>query len=528
MPRFRSLALLTVFSLLLTGCDPADLFLNDEDSAAMISDHREQRYDTEQVRTVIAKLQSVWNSDDEALVTDLKEQLLRASNEASAIFQRAEMQYYADWSNRDLSALHDQTLQDSFEVSEAVRWAFANASRKSKYAALFEPLTDPETVDYYLASNLSRVCSYARTDAINGNALLDDYYDTAYRTDDSIDDTNKACAELYLKTVQEDENSDLYYGYYARDYRPDDVSAAYQVICEEVVPLYQEVLDAVQADKRYGRLAKGEFAVTEPFETLRKYAANISPALGESAEKLTGESLYTVASGDNCYDGCYTVNFPQEQTAEIYFYQGGDFYDFSSAVHEFGHFHADWRDRTPTMLQKTCIDIAEIQSQGLEMMYTHFYDDIYGADAGYMELMQICNMLDSVVTGFAVGEFEREVIEHKDSYTAEDVENAYRRFRDENGFLMDLYQVTHLYEQPGYYISYGVSALAALQLYTEMLGSFEKGAALYQRIAEIPVYSGEYRLQRALRECGFRELFSEDSIHTAAESIRERVQKLAG
>ena len=526
MFRFRRLAFLTACSLLLTGCDPAELFLNEEDSAAMISDHKEQRYDTQKVRDTVTKLQSSWNSDNETLVKDLRDQLLKDSDEAAAIFHRAEMQYYADWNNKDLSALHDQTCQDCYEVTEAVRWAFANASRRSSYAELFEPLTDPDTVDYYLTSNLSRVCSYARSEALKNSELLDDYYDTAYRTDSSTDKTNAACAALYLQTVQEDENDDLYYDYYSRDYTPDEASSAFRAISEEIVPLYLKVIDSVQTDRRYDSLAKGKFAVSEPFETIRNYAAKISPEIGESAEKLVSGSLFTVASGENCYDGCYTVNFPQEQSARIYFYQGNDFYDFSSAVHEFGHFHADWRDTTPTMLQKTCIDIAEIQSQGLEMLYTHFYDDIYGSDAGYMELLQIYNMLDSVVTGFSVGEFEREVIEHKDSYTAEDVQKAFDRIREENGFLMELYQVTHLYEQPGYYISYGVSALAALQIYTEMLGSFEKGAELYEKIAELPVYSGDYQLQGALRKCGFRELFSADSVHAAAESIRGRVQEL--
>ena len=526
MSRLPRIAILTAVSLLLTGCDAAGLFGIPKDSDTVVSDHREQRYDTEQAAVLIADLQAAWNSDNEALVRSLKDQLLTASNEACAVFYRAEMQYYADWDSKDLAVLHDQTCQDCCEVNEMVRWAFANAAHKSCYADLFEPLINPDTADYYLKTNLSRVRSAARSDASGSSERLDEYYDAAYRTDTDSESTDAACAELYLQTLRDTDTSDLLYGFYARDYKPDDASAAGRVITAEIVPLYHEILDLVQSDKRYDSLADGSFAVEQPFDMLAKHAAAVSPALGESAEKLIGESLYTTVSGDNCYDGCYTVNFPQEQSARIYFYRGSDFYDFSSAVHEFGHFHADWRDRTPTMLQKTCIDIAEIQSQGLEMLYAHFYDDIYGKDAGYMELIQICNMLDSVVTGFGIGEFEREVMEHKESYSADDVLKAYDRIREENGFLMELYQVTHLYEQPGYYISYGVSALAALQIYSEMLGSFDKAAAMYERIAEIPVYSGEYRLQSALRKCGFRELFPADSVRAVAEGIKGRVAEL--
>ncbi len=527
MPRFRRFSLLAAAMLLLTGCDPADLFLTAEDSAAMISDHKEQRYDTDSVRTMVSELQSAWNSDDRETVRSLVDRLTGAVDDASAVFLKAEIGYYTDWNNKDRAALRDQTMQDYCETAEMVRWAFANGSRKSRYAELFEPLIQPENTDYYLANSLSRVCSGARSEANSSSERLDEYYQTAYSSESDSAQTNEACAALYLETVKALDTDDLLYEHYARDYTPNEASSAWQVIRSEIVPLYRSLYDSIRTDKRYNDLADKKFAVSKPFEVIQKHAAAISPQLAESAEKLLGESLYTVASGENCYDGSYTVNFPKERSARIYFYQGSDFYDFSSAVHEFGHFHGDWRDQTPTLLQKTCIDIAEIQSQGLEMLYTSFYDDIYGADAGYLELIQIFNMLDSVITGFSVGEFERDVMQHKDSYTAEDVQRIFGEYKDQTGFTLELYQVTHLYEQPGYYISYGVSALAALQIYTAMLQDFRKGTDLYEKIAEIPTFSGEYKLEKALRQCGFDDLFSADSIRSVAENLTARTQAIA-
>ncbi|MBQ3940461.1 MAG: hypothetical protein II723_05045 [Oscillospiraceae bacterium] len=526
MPKCRQLAALASAVLLLTGCDPADLFLSPEDSAAMISDHTAQRYRTEDARRLVTDLQAAWTTDDAEAVRSLTDRLIGAVDDASAVYLTAEMQYYADWNNKDLSALHDQTLQDFFEVSEMARWAFTNGLHKSQYKELFEPLADAENADYYLSTGLSRVCSAARSEATDSSARLDEYYQTAYGEDSDSETTDEACAALYLDTIGSMNTDDLRYGYYVRDYTPEDVSAAYREICKDIVPLYQTLRDSIESDSRYSSLSGKKYAVKEPFSEIRKYAAQISPRLAESAEKLTGESLCTVASGDSCYDGSYTVSFPKEQTARIYFYQGNDCFDFTGAVHEFGHFHADWHDRTPTLLQRTCIDLAEIQSQGLEMLYTHFYGDLYGKDAGYLEQFELLNMVDSVVTGFAVGEFEREVMQQKDTLTAEEVVGAFRRRKEETGFSLELGQVTHLYEQPGYYISYGVSALAALQIYAEMTENFEAGAALYEKIAETPALSGEHRLMRTLNACGFDNPFSADSIHAVSEHLAERIRQL--
>ena len=522
----RQVIVLLSAALLLNGCDPADLFLSPEDSAQMTFDHKDQRYDTEQVRVMISELQSVWNSDREDTVSSLIDGLTAAADDAAAVFHRAEMQYYADWENKDLSDLHDQTKQDYYEVVRMVNWAFANGSRKSRYAELFKSLLNSDDTDYYLANSLSRVSSNARSEANRSGERLDDYYDTVYRTDSTVSESNDACAKLYLATLEEYDTSDYLYPYYSRDYTASDVSAAYQEILRSFVPVYDAVQNTVQSDSRYEQLAAGRFAVEKPFDVIGTYAAGISPQLDVSIRKLLDESLYTVATGSKCYDGCYTVNFPRERSARIYLFQAGDYYDFCSAVHEFGHFHSDWRDTTPSLLQETCVDIAEIQSQGLEMLFTHYYDEIYGSDAAFLELIQIYNMLDSVVTGFSVGEFEKEVMQHKEEYSAEDVRNTFEQYRSKSGFPMELYQITHLYEQPGYYISYGVSALAALQIYVSMLSDFALGSDLYEKISEVPTFSGEYQLRGALKQCGFPDVFSPETMQAVAESILARVDAL--
>lgn len=519
-------ALLTASAVLLSGCELTDL-LHGESSETGLSDHSAQRYSVDRVRDRVTQLQEIWRSDDKRAETEQAvSDLVTAVDDASAVYLRAEMQYYADWDSDDLTALHTETAEDYYAVAAIVGWAMAHGAAKSRFPELFEPYCDPEWSDYYLSNTLTRVISDARADSESNHALLDEYYATARDDALSESETNEACAKLYLETLDTYDTSHYLYDQYARDYTVEDTAAVYREVVSDVVPIYTALTERVKNDPRAAAV-KAERREENPFETVNRYAAQVSPALAESAEKLLSEQLYTFASGDSCYDGSYTVNMPHEQRAMIYLYRANDFYDFISGVHEFGHFHADWRDPTPTLLQKTCIDVAEIQSQGLEMIYTHFYPEIFGDSASYLELAELLNIVDSVVSGFAIGEFEYEVMQRGEQCTADDVLSIYDRISGECGLEIELYQISHLFENPGYYVSYGASALAALEIYTAMQTDFRQGADLYQKIASISSFTGEYRLREALAEVGMTDIFSAECIPQMIGALENRIEALS-
>lgn len=522
----KSFALLTASALLLTACDVSDLF-SQEESVNQTADHSDQRYAVGPVKEQIGQLQDNWKTDGkEAEVQALIDRLLKAANDSYAVYLRAEMQYYADWDSTDLTALHTETAEDYYVVSDAVSWAMTQGAAKSAYAELFQPYADEDNKDYFLSQSLSRVISNARSSAGADSALLDDYYSTAYDEELSEAETNEACAQLYLDAIESYDTSKYLYDYYGRDYTVEDASGVYHEIVESLVPVFEALGDRLQNDPRSKKLSS-DFSVTEPFDTIRQYAPQISDKLSESIELLTTEKLYTVGTGDSCYDGSYTVSLPGEQRAIMYLYRGGGFYDFITSVHEFGHFHADWRDQTPIICQQVNLDLAEVQSQGLELLFTHFYPDIFGSDAEYLELSALYNIIDSVVSGFAVGEFEYEVMQRGSKCKPKDVLEIYDRIHDECGLGIELYQISHLFEQPGYYVSYGVSALAALQIYTAMQQDFRAAAEQYERIAAIPSMSGEYSFREALEKAGFSDIFAEDCIEKVIAVLDDRSEQLA-
>ena len=111
---------------------------------------------------------------------------------------------------------------------------------------------------------------------------------------------------------------------------------------------------------------------------------------------------YYTASGDDSYDVSMTVSLPNEHSALMYTHLNGTYEDLITVTHEFGHYHSDRTDDTPIYLQVNCSDLAEAQSQSMELLFTTYYKDIFGKDAAMMEQIALCNALRGVTTGIGI------------------------------------------------------------------------------------------------------------------------------
>ena len=525
----RLIALLSAAVLMftMTGCDLADLFLDSDELNQIPSDHAELRYDTDEAKEIAASIQSVWNvSGNDDKITDVIQNLLHAVEDAAEIYFRAEMQYYRNWNDQDLTLLYQQTMEDFYVVRDTAAWIMANGAGKSVYRDLFRPYADQKNMDYYMMQSLNKVTSAARSSSASSGRFLDAYYSTAYDPDQDADTANAACAKLYLESLSSYQTDNYLYDYYLRDYTVEDTLRVYDELVEKMLPVFRSLDEEIRNDVERIREDKKRFHLEHPLEVIRQYAGRISPDIEHSINRLLDDELYVTAEGDECYDGCYTVPLPQKEGAMIYLFCSGTYSDFAAALHEFGHFHANCHDLTPTLIRKNCTDIAEIQSQGFEMLFTEFYPEIFGEYASFLEKYALYCIMDSVIAGFAVGKFEYEVMKEQKNMTPEQVLECFREIHDECDLAVDMYQITHLFEQPGYYISYGVSALAALQIYTLMQQSFPDAVSKYEKIAKTPSSTSECRFCGTLSECGFDEIFSESYIDKTIGQITDRIQLL--
>ncbi|MBQ8921479.1 MAG: hypothetical protein IJ060_04875 [Oscillospiraceae bacterium] len=511
-----------------TGCsNPLDPHNSALDASFSEESYTFPRYPIAALQEQIESLRGIWREPGrEAEIQEAIRGLLDEENKAYAINIRAELPYRANWSDAALFEANSVTWEDYCVVDEMLAWTFVNGYRFSAYQELFAPYIDESWIDYYITTSLPELMSSARYAASDQAEMLEDYYDTAYDSDMSIEDSNLECAKLYLEILKSYDLSDYQYSQYYRDYTAEQASEAAAAALEEIVPLCDALGNELLADPAYDRITTASDASFDPFAILKQYAPRISPSVAESAGLLLDEQLYQLASGDNCYDGSYTVCLPGEQRAMMYIYLYQNYSDLLSVTHEFGHFHSDWREDTPVYLQANCIDIAESQSQSMEMLFTAFYPEIFGDDAVFMEKLELYNILTSVTSGLAVGEFEYRVMQNADKFTPEDVLNCYEDIAYQYGLSLEFYEITHIFEHPGYYVSYGVSALPAIQLYAMMQEDFDGAVRTYDKLSSISSFSGEVYYSEAMQSCGLKDTFDPDTFSYISDTVSERIRQL--
>lgn len=492
----------------------------------LTEEQQAQRFDVEGMQSRAEEMSHTWTQvdKDDQLREDI-EWMIGQFDAAAEVYFTNELVYYADWENSSVEAMYNQTYEDYYVANEILYWTLINGYHKSLYDEIFgeylgDIADDQSYKEYYTTNSLEKIMRYGQSDSAYYSGALQDYYDVSGDVSVDADDADLQCAEMYLENLKTYDCSQYLYDYYVRDYEAADASALYAQMITELQPLYDELYALVVEHPQYDHLYTDVLEENDLFDTVREYAARISPNLAASAQKLVDEQWYTIGTGDQCYTGSYCISIPGKEKALIYVYQNHDFYDFSSAVHEFGHFHADWHDNISMFYQVQCTDIAEVQSQGLSMLYTAFYDELFGENAEYLEMVTLFDIVDSIVCGLAVGEFEYRVMERLDDITAEEVVELFYEINNAANTGYILKDISHLYEQPGYYVSYAISAIPAMQIYITMQDDFDEAIKMYESIAGISSNDGKYEINGAMKVCGFDDIFAPTTMTAIADEVR--------
>jgi hypothetical protein len=341
----------------------------------------------------------------------------------------------------------------------------------------------------------------------------------------SEDEKDIKCAKILIEILQ-DYDTGLLYSQYDRDYTGEEILALGDSVRYELIPVMDMLIDVYVDNTDFSDLYAEYGFEDAPFEVIREYAPQLSEDLAKSADLICDEHLYRLCyNDDEAFEGAFTDELPLEDKAMIFIGSMDSDEVLNTAIHEFGHFHATFYDNTPTFLSQNNLDIAEVQSQGLELIFTRFYDEIYGSSSDSQKIMQIIDLLDSVISGYLVGEFEYKITERIDDITPEELVELFNDNMDYYDGAARLYMISHLFESPGYYISYSTSALAAFDLFDDAFNAPDKALERYEKFSRISCNSGEYSFRQALSECGFRDVLSRDYISQLADEISRFADK---
>jgi len=465
-------------------------------------------------------IEHIDDEEEEAVIKADIQNLLDMYDSLYEAHTNMEVVFYKNYSDKGLESEYNKFYRAAYVAEDLIAHGFIHGY-SSKYRSLFEELVDKDDLikhegEYDLET--ARIESEASFE--DRAEAMSSYYEITSNDELSDQEKDLKCAEILLDLL-EDYDTNLLYSQYDRDYTGEDILALSKAVKTELTPVYDKLMDTYFDKTNWVETFSYNDNISDPFQVIRDYAPSLSADISKSAEIICNEKLYSICDNSDAFGGAFTDDLPVQRRARIFIGNVGKENELGSAIHEFGHFHACLYDDTPAYLFKNNMDIAEIQSQGLELLFMQFYDDIYGDVSDAKKIEKVLDLLDSVICGFFIGEFEYTVVKDLDNMTPQKVVDLFSELASEYQSLYSLNMIPHIYESPGYYISYATSSLAAFDIFEDLLKDKKKALEQYEKIARTSYNSGEYTFRMALKECGFSDVLSNDYISGLADKLEE-------
>ncbi len=417
-----------------------------------------------------------------------------------------------------------RVLTDAFELMRATTVTMLS----SQYEADFRKAWGDDVVDSYLnseamteekrtlnekiANKLAEYSTLSLTPAIerDGKTVTFDDVETAGEKLVILALWQQRLGEIYIELVKlrkeltdGDAMDEFYRGFY-RDYTPEDARGLESSVAEILADTQKKVYQVYDSDAAYN------LSFDLPEEELIKAASaalgNIHPSLAQSYQIMIQNGLYDVEYRKEKRDGAFCVTFPSYQSPFLYIQPGYDVETVHSFYHEFGHYnemlHSDMHRYFPGGIDD--VDAAEVMSNALALMSSGQMDDIFGAENGeIMAEFNVYRVLFALVSACLVDEFEQYAFSTED-LTYEKLNNKFseltKKYHINTWSESTWTQISHIYETPGYYISYAVSSISAMEL--------------WERYEEDPAAGVESYLE-AVDHCeeGYQELVDNAGLH---------------
>lgn len=310
---------------------------------------------------------------------------------------------------------------------------------------------------------------------------------------------------------------------YDRDYSPEDVAAFREAVKEYIVPLYYDWVIRSYGYEDKETLYDMTFEQDEMMDWAREGFGHISPDLVQAFDYMVEYDLYDIDDSEGKIGGAYTTYIDGFESP---FYLGafsGDCYAVNELVHEFGHYASFFHNPGDGPL-----DLAEIDSQGLQMLMLNEFDDVYGEEvAGDAAADVLLDMMYSLITGCLYDELQEKI--YTENLSMDEIGALHAQLYEDYG-LADLYYysehswilVNHNFTSPCYYISYATSAVPALEIWQVAQEDYDEGAELYLSLYERDHYD---EFTEVLDDLGFHDPLAPETVKMLADALDEGMRE---
>ncbi len=433
-----------------------------------------------------------------------------------------------------LNVNNEETSEISAKKDELYRNEYSNACSLFKKALLSDYA---DTFTEYIGTELAEGFADFTELTDEENQLLDKQTELAQKYDSLISDgaDYDEIKQLYIETIKNNNTIANYYGYdnyaeyaysrlYLRDFTIDDIKSISDEVIYNILPLFaaysNDVFDNGSIDNIY---AENTDTGKTKFTNLRSCIESISPELDASLDHLLKNDLYDVDYSKDKLSIGFTANLPSYNDGYIYYSSDNTVSDYSTIVHEFGHFNHIYNTKTDTFNASSIMDVQEIMSQGLQLLFYDYYDQLIGDDNGEaLSEYTIYELLANILQAFAVNEAEYNCYTETD-LTVQKLDDIWNDAFDKYYLSLDetfdsWTDISHVFTSPFYYISYGTSALASFEIFTESQNDFASGVDKYLVISAL---SDDITFTEALSMAGLKNIFVDGTIASLTASLAD-------
>lgn len=477
----------------------------------------------EEIEALLDRMEEAANAGDGDAVEAEFRELCDLYDKFKTQYDIYDVLYYQNMSNEEYQDKLSELEQVSADMSDLVMQRLKDIVMIPAAREALIPILPEGTLEYF--EEYEPYDEEYKDLLARENDLVMEYNDLSVEMPDNF---AQRAGEIYLElldirkaqAVSLGYNDYIEYSYdaYGRDYTGEDLEKLYEYVKKYVAPLEEEILNTLRNRDDVDALFEEETTEEGIWSVVGNAVSKIDPSLKGSFDRMMELSLADNSVSDEKMDVGFTTVFPYYGDAYIFNSPYGYFQDYYDMFHEFGHFNAELQSNIPYLFSVDCLDIAEVNSQGLELLSIYYTEDDYGESAGTLAAFLIYEKLESVIDGCLYDEFQKRVYNEQD-VTIDRINEIYDEVCEEYGMdpedlsyepgVPGWMTVSHNFQQPFYYVSYAVSSLTSLDIFVEAYDDRE--GAIEDYLALVPA-GAVYTYCEAIERYGLRDIFDEDEI----------------
>lgn len=269
-----------------------------------------------------------------------------------------------------------------------------------------------------------------------------------------------------------------------RDYSVEEGQAFIESVKSRLLPVYRQRMN----QDRYADLMEGIILEEQLYGTLEIVADSLGGEVQKAYEFMRRNELSDLSMSDVKANMSYTTYLSDYEAPFLFVNPYGDRTDIITVTHEFGHYAEEYISNCAYR----SMDVSEVFSQAMQFLSLRPMTAMLGGEGGStLRLLNLYDILDTFLWETLYAEFELRAYQMENP-SVEALNDLMWTLYKEYGLdgiydresVIDWVDITHLFEQPFYVISYPVSACCALEIYERDMQTGGAGLESYLRLAE--------------------------------------------